>query len=414
MHEIEKNTLPASFMDDHDRLALAEIESFVKMYGRDSRLVRLMFALRRLRNRVLRDTLQKWVYRAPRVCADKLNILLHLRGGFGDACGAYLLIRALRSKLPDAVLYVYTDTPGAARAFLDGEKNVVFLDQKTKWRAYDLAAEVCHSVKFTHVDRKRFEEKAPDFLPVLDRACERQCEFAFFLEDNYLLEDALGRFLFHRGLQRLDLQSYLSGLDFDAKAYPLLPAELTAASRLKRFGLDGKKYITFHDGINGEVRLSGGQRPLKCWPRSRWRELAVLIKKTYPGVLLVQLGGPNSRRFDFTDVCLLGKTEWKDLPSLLEHALVHVDGDSGLVQLSRYLSVRCAVLFGPTDAHYFGLSKNMNLGADVCGRCMWVKGTCWHTACVLGHESCRNMEEVTVERVFDAVRTLFRAQKISL
>ena len=167
--------------------------------------------------------------------------------------------------------------------------------------------------------------------------------------------------------------------------------------------MSGKKYITFHDGIDAGFQLNG-KRPMKCWSSEKWKELARFIKEKYPDLLLVQLGGKNSPKFDFADICLVGETKLSDLPSLLHHGCLHIDGESGLVQLSRYLQNKCVVLFGPTDKHYFEIEKNINLKEDVCSSCMWLLGPQWHTKCALGHQTCQNMQALTPERVFEAVQ----------
>lgn len=395
-----------NFTDDKTRLSLTEMQSFANMYGRDCRVARWALAYRRLRNEIW------WNWRRRVLSALKkgppkdgrLHVFWHLRGGMGDCAAARLAVLAVREKLPNAVFYFHTDSPGAASAlFEENDLNVFLPPGQPLWHKYDLAFETCLSFRTPHADRKRVAKLSPEFLPVLDEMTRRQNEFSFFLSDSYLMEDMLGRWMLARGLARLDLQSYLSGLDFDAQAAPALPAALTDGTALARFGLEGKKYITLHDGIDATFRLEG-KRPLKCWALENWRELAAALKKQYPDVLLVQLGGKNSPVFDFADVSLVGKTAVADLPRVLNGALLHIDGESGLVQLSRYLANPCVVLFGPTDKRFFGLDKNINLKEDVCGSCMWLLGVQWHTHCALGYKTCRNMDALTPDKVFAAAK----------
>ncbi len=400
------------FNDDKTRLSLRAWELLPQMYGRDCRVVRWAFAYRRLRNEI-------WWYWRRRLLSflkkglpkdNHLHVFWHLRGGLGDCAVARLAVLALREKLPQAVFYFHTDSPQAASAlFAQDEQNVFLPAGLPLWHKYDVAFETCQSFKTVHADRKRIAAVAPQFVPLLDKMTARQKEFAFFLSDNYLMEDLLGRFMVRQGLPRAGMLAYLSGLDFDPLAAPALPAFLTDAKRLERFNLNGKKYITFHDGIDSTFALHG-KRPLKCWPEQKWRELAARIKAKFPDVLLVQLGGKNSTPFDFADVSLVGKTAVADLPCILQYALLHIDGESGLVQLTRFLNTPCVVLFGPTDKKFFGLEKNINLKKDVCGSCMWLLGTAWHVRCALGYAGCRNLDELQPQEVFENTERVLAAR----
>ena len=84
----------------------------------------------------------------------------------------------------------------------------------------------------------------------------------------------------------------------------------------------------------------------------------------------MQLGGSKSQAFDFADVCLVGKTAVKDLPYVLDGALAHVDGESGMVQLANLTRTRSVVLFGPTSVEYFGYAQNVNITSPKCQNCM--------------------------------------------
>lgn len=395
-----------NYTHDKTRLSLLEMQSAIEMYGRDCRVVRGAFAYRRLRNKIWWQWRRRFLsfFQKGPALDNRLHVFWHLRGGVGDVAAARLAVLAMRERLPQAVFYYHTDAASAASAvFAQDDKNIFLPSSEPLWYKYDVAFELCQSFRLVHVNLERVQKVAPDFLPLLDKIKERQKEFSFFLSDSYLLEDLLGRWMLGNGLTRLDLHSFLSGLDFDVKATPSLPPELTKQDNIKKWNLSGKKYITFHDGIDAGFQLNG-KRPMKCWSSEKWKELARFIKEKYPDLLLVQLGGKNSPKFDFADICLVGETKLSDLPSLLHHGCLHIDGESGLVQLSRYLQNKCVVLFGPTDKHYFEIEKNVNLKEDVCSSCMWLLGPQWHTKCALGHQTCQNMQALTPERVFEAVQ----------
>ena len=163
----------------------------------------------------------------------RLHVFWHLRGGLGDCAAARLAVLALRAKLPASVFYYHTDSPSAAAAlFVEDEKNIFLPAGQPLWYKYDVAFETCQSFKTVYVNRARVQKTAPEFLPLLDEMAKRQNEFSFFLSDNYLMEDLLGRFAVEQKLPRAALLSYLSGTDFDPLAAPSLPPQLTDGARL--------------------------------------------------------------------------------------------------------------------------------------------------------------------------------------
>ena len=166
--------------------------------------------------------------------------------------------------------------------------------------------------------------------------------------------------MFHRKQRQLEAQRYLNAIDFDVEETGLLPLSLRDPNVLEKFGLKGKKYITIHSGVNTDAVLNG-KPPLKCWPVEKWKEFVSLFKKAYPDILVVQLGGPQSPVFDFVDVCLTHKTKMTEIAALIDGAVLHVDGESGLAQMTRWLSTKAVVFFAHTSPDMFGLSKNKNI-----------------------------------------------------
>ncbi len=390
------------------RLAFEEIRSYTEMYGRGSRVVRLAYAYRRLRNGVYYGLQQQIAgfLRRPSLDRTRLNVLLHLRGGLGDCAALWVAVEALRKQLPQAVFHYYSDSPHAVSLLVVPDaQNIILPSQKMPCRrAYDMACELCISFKIVYVNKKRVETLAPHFVPVLQQSLARQRDLGFFLADNYLLDDALGRFLYHQGASRLEAVRYLSALDFDVNQTGRLPEQILQKD-VSMYGLKAP-YITVHSGINAAFNI-GGKVPLKCWPKAHWEELIALFKKQFPQIQVVQLGSKNSPHFKGVDLDLVGKTPLEDLPAVLNGAKLHLDGESGLVQLTRWLDTRAVVLFGPTAPCLFALAKNINLSEQKCGRCMWLQGPAWHTDCLLGQSTCANMAALTVPMVLKAAQAEF-------
>lgn len=389
---------------DQTRVELLELKATLEMYGKDSRVVRLAQTYRKLRNKIWWEYRRKCFsyFRQSPPKDNRLHVYFHLRGGVGDCAANRIAIIKLRERLPEAVFYFFTDTPCAAEPlFVPDDKHVFLEGTVPLWYRYDLAFEICLSFKTVHIDYDRVKQLAPQLLPVLEEGLKRQQQLSFLIEDNYLLDEALGRFLAAHGENQLVAQSYLSGLDYDVNTTGLLPAQLLDPGILTPYHLIPKTYITIHSGMNTLIHPAG-RTPLKCWPEEKWRAFVKLFKDKFPHIKVVQIGGPNSPKFDFVDVCLVGKTPLRQTSALLEHALLHVDGESGFAQLMRWLHTKAVVFFGPTLCSSFGLPKNHNLAANLCRPCMWLSRD-WYFNCALGYPACKNAEATSVEQVLAAV-----------
>lgn len=392
---------------DQTRVALAELETFLELHGRDCRVVRWAFAYRSLRNKIWwqwRRRLLSYLRPAP-PRDNRLHVYWHLRGGIGDVAAQRVCVQAWREKLPHAVFYYYTQTPGAAEMlFEQNEQNIIVgAGQNPLWYRYDVAFEVCLSFRTVHINRPRVQQVAPEIIPLLDEGLRRQKRLAFLVEDNYMCDDVLGRFIYHQGGQQIEGQRYLGAVDFDVYQTGLLPLSLRDPKIVEKFGLSGKKYITIHSGINSNADLRG-RHPLKCWPDEKWREFVHLFKAAYPDVLVVQLGGPVSPSFDFVDVCLTRQTQLTDIAAIIDNALLHVDGESGFVQLTRWLRTKAVYFTAHTSAQFFGQRKNRAVSCQLCAHCMWVGGPKWYTTCLCGYDSCRNLDAITPQMMMDAVK----------
>ncbi len=392
---------------DKIRVALTELKTFIELHGRDCRLVRWAFAYRNLRNKIWwqwRRRVLSYLHQAPPQ-DNRLHVYWHLRGGIGDVAAHRVCVEAWRAKLPHAVFYYYTQTPGAAEILFEQDEQNVILGggQNPLWYRYDVAFEVCLSFRTVHVNRKRVVQVAPEIIPILEEGLRRQEKLSYFVNDNYMCDEVLGRFMFACHERQLEAQRYLNGIDFDVNQTGLLPLSLRDPKIVEKFGLSGKKYITIHSGVN-EGAILHGRPPLKCWPEEKWREFVRLFKAAYPDILVVQLGGKQSPAFDFVDVCLTQQTQHTEIAALIDHALLHVDGESGLAQLTRWLRTKAVVFFAHTSVQMFGLSKNRAVVQDKCTPCMWLVGGQWYTVCLCGHSTCQNLQAITAQQVFQAVQ----------
>ena len=388
--------------DPQTQLSLKDLQETLNVRGRDSRVVRGAFWWSTFKKQLLAKLSRRLRRVEPK--GAQVRVFFWLSGGLGDAACAKRLVSAYRQLLPTAEFAVYAPLPGVAHLLFGAEKNVQILPTRhINYLSYDLALLAGLSVKFLHADEARLAELAPSFLPVFKQAQAAQQHLGSLLDDPFLTEWPLGRWLQAQGGRRFDLLSYTGGVTLLHDTAERLPADLKA---LSRWGLAPQQYITFHDGIS-TAQTVGTTRPTRAWPAAHWRDFLRLFKKEYPHLKVVQLGGKNSPVYPEADVCLVGKTALQDLPALLSGACAHVDTESGLVQLAQYLNVKSVVIFGPTDQKFFGYTKNINLAAGSCGGCMWSTAD-WMFTCPLGHAEPPCTAAVSVETVLSALRQLLK------
>ena len=286
-----------------------------------------------------------------------------------------------------------------------------FVSTKYLPENFDLVISGCHFLMFDYYNRERLEKLAPQFMPAFEQGLAVQACFKPFATYTPYLDGQLAAITVENGGSRVANQGWFTGLDIhqnDESPLALFPEKSTEV--LNRLGLSGKKYITIHDGINTNTDTSHGH-PTRCWPETHWREFAKLFKTAYSDVSIVQLGGAKSHIFDFVDISLVGKTPVADLPYVLAGALLHVDGESGMVHIAHLTPTNSIVLFGPTRAAYFGYARNTNIEAPFCGGCMNITKN-WMTQCVLGYPPGKQcLASITPQTVFEAVQARLSGAK---
>lgn len=388
-----------NFDEPHIKISLLDLKQALNLRGRDSRLVRWAMKW----SRAKKNFLSKLHYGGRTVSpGEKLRVLFWLAGGLGDGACARRLVLAYREQMPEAQFFIYAQLPDVAQTLFGGDDNTTILaDGKIHWADYDLVVQGCLTAKFLHADPVRIARLAPTFLPAFERAQEAQNNLGELLDDPFLTEAALGRWLYAWGGRRFDLLSYTGGLALPHDETRRLKTE---PKILEKYGLSGVPYITFHDGTSS-AQTVGDKRPTRAWPAVRWCEFFRSFKRQFPQIKLVQLGGKNSPVYEEADFNLVGKTPLSDVPSLLQGAKAHIDTESGLVQLAQYLDVRSVVIFGPTDQEFFGYTKNINLAAGPCGGCMWSSAD-WMFTCPLGHKAAPCTEAVRAQDALKALKKI--------
>lgn len=390
------------------RLAALQAQQLINLHSQKSSLVRLAVCLHRGRKQLknqIKLSLRALTHKA--VVSPHLRVLVHVRGGIGDVCMTRVFLKALRAQLPQAEIYLCYDSQSVVEAlFQDGAYINGFQNRKYLPQDFDLIISGCHVFIYQYVNRARVEQLAPGFIPVLEKGLKMRDICRVFAENTPYLDGYWANATVEYGSSRVANLGLSTGLVVGQNDR----AEIALAPERKRelltaLGLADKKYITIHDGINTNTDTSHGH-PTRCWPQTRWREFAALFKQAHPDILLVQLGGSKSQAFDFADVCLVGKTAVKDLPYVLDGALAHVDGESGMVHLANLTHTRCVVLFGPSSAEYLGYAQNVNITSPKCQNCMNILED-WMTRCALNYaENEQCLAAITAPVVLDGVNKI--------
>lgn len=157
--------------------------------------------------------------------------------------------------------------------------------------------------------------------------------------------------------------------------------------------------------------------PLRKWETARFSELATRILAAYPGALVVLTGAP-SEQAAAEALCrslgsprvrsVAGQTTLRELLTLYTLANVLVTNDSGPGHFASLTPVHAIVLFGPETPRLFGpLAPSTTV--------IWKELACSPCVSVFNHRlsPCRNnvcMQSITVDEVFDAVRSAISAR----
>ena len=390
-------------------LALLQIEELANLYSKDSAIVRIAQRFNLKRKSCKKNI--KLFFR--RLCkkpvskpADTLKILVHVRGGIGDVCMARIFVARLREYFaPVWIGFCYDHKETVDMVFADGLIDA-YVARNYDPHEYDLVMSGCHAFHFDYVDQTRLQQLAPQWISTYQRICDLQHKLQIITLNTPHLDGIWAKISMAYGSSRIKNLGLTTGIEVeqdDRVPLHLDPDKLTQT--LTQLGLQNKKYITIHDGTNTNTDLHG-RAATRCWPRAHWEQFGRLFKQQFPHIQLVQLGASNSIPFDFVDVCLVGKTQIAQLPYILEGALVHIDGESGMTQLANLTNTRAVVMFGPTPVHYFGYKRNINLQAGPCKECMNICAD-WMSKCPL-YETNRCMHQITPEKVLDAVKKVLQ------
>jgi len=338
--------------------------------------------------------------------AKILRVAVHGTGSIGDFLTHMLFIQTFyKTYGPMEIDFFCHQKKIAESKFVFGNtpfiKNVIPVTVLDRLKPdYDLVVYLRYLVKYEIVNHSRILAANPELFNVIEIAAKRYEPYDYVFNQHPHLD---GLFARHVGLQRMnlaDITGYLGNLDVDRDSIPYFVPDVAESDVRKKFGLEGKNYITIHHGFDTSY-IALSSPVTKCWPLPHWNEFVRRFKARFPDIMVVQIGAHHSDRIEGADISLVNKTSLSEAAWLIKHALLHVDGESGLVRMARALHTTALVLFGPTSPSFFAFSRNINIVSSVCNDCWWSTQD-WMSACPRGLKVPECMHSIKPQQVVDA------------
>lgn len=331
---------------------------------------------------------------------DIPRIALRFRGGLGDHIIGARFLRDLQAEAGAFEFDVFTertqltqwllgDFPGLGNCYPAGL-------WKNAHRYYPLAAEI--NQLFSPIYRAAHWDTIGRVYPRLEKICKSTRTFLdemqVCIQHQPYLDGHLARVARFMNSNRLNLMQTVCGLKCLGHELPLK----LAPNALKKFGVEGRPYITAGNGVDEEFEWSAPAT--KLYPY--FDDVLAKLKNRFPTLSLIQVGANNSIPLRNVDACLVNKTSLEEVGALIKHAILHLDSEGGLVHLASCVGTRSCVIFGPTSKEYFGYADNLNIGPATCGDCFWTSKH-WLKNCVRGFEKPRCLYELTPDFVCESV-----------
>jgi hypothetical protein len=349
---------------------------------------------------------------------DKTQVGILIRGGVGDVM---IAARWLHTIIPsikpggEFVIDIYYALP----------ENIVFI-----FGRFDCVRFIYNDITFEHVckhydlafvinhlgflEGKHAVAEKLSVNPALSKLASSWLAgikaFKRFTTEDYhpQIGEDFGRFIRENRFTRQTILHAQTGVDAPITPFPFL---LPAGEELAGFEPLNRHYITVHDGWDAQLMM-GDRRPTKSYPVGRWISLVGAIKKRFPDVAIVQLGGDIGAEIPGVDLNLKGAIRLSTAATVLAKSAVHIDTDSGLVHIAASLGTRAVVLFGPTDIAYFGYPDNTNVNASGCNSC-WLNSGSWITTCLIGDRIPRCMSSIQQQPILDAIEAALEGHPAS-
>ena len=334
-----------------------------------------------------------------------LRLSIYLGGALGDYIVYLRFVDEISSICPCEVDLFLDRMEFAAFVFgkrenitiIHDAENCLFRDSCTQ---YDMALHLDHGVTLRHVKLGNIREKSGDFYKTACRIVEYTKSHRVDIEKQNERETVILRQAKFFGETKWSKLSCGGSIDME-EMYSNILLDSDAFTVLKRYDLEGRKYITVNFGADKNM---GGTAQTKVLPAKTLEAFIRVFKDQYPEYLVVQTGVRNSISLEGADRrafdCRLEETA-----VILKYSTVHIDSEGGLVHLASQLSTPCVVSFGPTPVYYYGYQRNENIVSPTCNDCMATTGQ-WSKICPKGLQVPECMASISEEMIVNRVSRL--------
>lgn len=344
---------------------------------------------------------------------DQLNVGFLLRGGMGDyLVHANYLFKFYKKYCNDILrLDVFSRNNINSAVAIFGDPNDVDTVIKSRpeegyeryFRDYDLFIDLSRYPDIKRRDLKKIAILMPELIEYIF-LCERfRSENARFFTHAGITDGQSAVLHILKGQKRIhqpDIYGFLGVTE--EYEYPL-GISTCEEEFLEKSGIEDKPFITIHRGCDTKYT----ENSVKLWPIYYYNILIQKLKRAFPDLLIIQIGVSHDRcpPMEGIDISMVERTTLDQVKVLLKHAVLHIDGEGGMVHLRHALKGGTSiVLFGPTSAEFYGYSENINVvGAGCTTWCEWtVDG--WQEGCIRGELIAPCMRSIIPENVYHKVK----------
>lgn len=308
------------------------------------------------------------VYNKDSIDRDKLQIAFHPGGVMGDQVIALRLYQEIIKIAPNSeidVLEHFQEFPGA---IFYGQKNLREIiyhvpceDDRDK---YDLIIESHFEPSIVYCNMSRLEALTPELAKRIKVLYGYQTTNLFRCSPaQYMNRLQWDRAKF-KGWNCYTFLGSSGALDIDDMKVEL-HINVDFKTDFENLGLR-QKYCTFNYGASDPLKT--GKPQTKMWPYEYYHSLIKDIKREFPEIQVVQIGGAEVNKVQGADKYVLGEN-LEVAKHVLKNSMFHFDCEGGLVHIASALGTKCFVVFGPTPVSFFGYSQNVNIVSEGCKEC---------------------------------------------
>ncbi len=347
---------------------------------------------------------------------DQLAIAFLVTGSLGDHINAARFVRDLSKYAQPFVFDIYSSRAAAARWLFSAFENCrACYDEAASWddnrRNYPLGLWV---MQFVSIDRDHYDPARlrtanatlANLAVALDKA---EAQYELFVTTSPRTDSLLARRGFFMGVGRNRISHSIAGIAYGGDELEVG----RLAGVLERFEMEGKRYVTVHNGFDvdysflpRDAHLPSSDRSTRAYPA--FDKVAALLKAEFRDLTVVQLGSQTSQPIPRADLHLINRTSMGETAELLRGSMLHLDSEGSLVHLASAVGTKCCVVFGPTSVPYLSYKDNINLPPPACGECWWATED-WQTNCPRGMLKPQCLAERTPESIVEAARPVIAA-----